>query len=67
LTVHDGVGVGEDAGKTVFWGFLGLYVGLCPDFLTTNAHTSERNLSYQVSFSELEWGHLGAAFHEGMK
>jgi len=61
LTARDGVGVGEDAGKTVFWGCLGLSVGLCPDFLTTNAHTSERNSYYQVSCSELEWGHLGAA------
>jgi hypothetical protein len=61
LTARDGVGVGEDAAKTVVWGFFGLSVGLCPDFLTTNAHTSERNLYPQVSFSELEWGHLGAA------
>jgi hypothetical protein len=30
-------------------------------FLTTNAHTSERNLFGQVRFSELEWWHLGAA------
>ena len=29
--------------------------------LTTNAHTSERNLFGQVRFSELEWWHLGAA------
>ena len=33
----------------------------CPDLLTSNAHTSERNWFGQVRFSELEWGHLGAA------
>ena len=46
-------------------GFLRSVCGLVgpslSDLLTTNAHTSERNLFGQVRFSELEWWHLGAA------
>ena len=48
----------------VFPGFFAVcgLVGPClSDLLTTNAHTSERNLFGQVRFSELEWWHLGAA------
>ena len=30
--------------RRVIWGFFGLSVGPCSDLLTTNAHTSERNL-----------------------
>ena len=37
-------------------------MGPCPNFLTTNAHTSKRSL-HQVRFSELGWGHLGAAVY----
>ena len=39
-------------------------MGPCPDLLTPNAHTSERKLFGQIRFSELEWGHLGAALAE---
>ena len=45
----------------VFPGIFGLSVGPCPDLLTTNADTSERNLFGNLRVSELEWGHLGAA------
>jgi len=55
----------------VFPGFFALSVGwwgpACPDLLTTNAHTSERNLFGQVRFSELEWWHLGAAHSRGLR
>jgi hypothetical protein len=39
--------------KTFFRGFLGLSVGPCPEFLTTNAHTSERTLSIRSYYRNL--------------
>jgi hypothetical protein len=39
--------------KTFLRGFLGLSVGPCPEFLTTNAHTSERTLSIRSYYRNL--------------
>jgi len=48
---RNGGGVGEDAAKTGLLGFPRSVCGPCPDFLTTNAHTSERKFLIQ-QFSE---------------
>jgi len=43
--------------RRVFLGFLGLSVGPCPDLLTTNAHKSEGNSSFN-SFARVRCRHI---------
>jgi len=62
FTARSGVGVGEDAAKTGLLGFPRSVRGPCPDFLTTNAHTSERNFLDQQFCESSVTPHLALAF-----
>ena len=61
FTPRNGVGVGEDAAKTGLLGFPRSVCGPCPDFLTTNAHASERNFLVQQFCESSVTPHLALA------